>query len=499
MNKRKFNLSGVIAAVIAVLILVAVIPINIIANYYDKSFDMTPSKIYSLSDTTVSLVEETSDKAIDIYFMYDIDDLRAIPEFLPLYHTMVQLDKYDNITLHDVVPDENPELVEQLSSTGNLSIDDGDVIVKCGDTIKRVNAAAVFPYNDEGISTYAGEELIAGAIKIVTNGTLPKIYFLTGHGEKTINDNYASFANMLKTTNNYEAAELDLNSIDAVPDDAAIIFLAGPQSDITDSEKEKLLAYCDKGGAMAFFMAPVDNDVIFENVEDILEAYELEMHYNILEETNPDYILNNAAGESDPNVFRVEYTPTSDSFTVDLTTEINSLISSEGIIGGISNTRSFAGLDIGSQFIEKSSIINNTSTINDVTGAYSYTAQSIPCGGNDKTAEYAEALSGALLSPGYYSYNKQNGSKLLAIGTTDVLDSETMSMSIAVTQQLVQNSLIWLFNSDYDMNIGDKGVTFDYMSFKSAEQAESTLRIFTIIPVCVAAVGVIVWLKRRYS
>lgn len=499
MNKRKFNFTGIVAAIVSVLVLIAVVPINIIFNYYDKNFDMTPSSMYSLSETTTDLMDEVSDKKIELYFMYNIEDIRDETVFLPLYHTLTQLEDYDNVSLTAVMPDEDPELVESLSSVGNLTVSEADVIVKCENTIKKISFQDFFPYGEDGITAYAGEELLAGAIKIVTNGTLPKIYFLTGHGEKTINDNYAAYADMLKSTNNYQAAELDLSSSDEVPEDAAIVFIAGPQTDITDGEKEKLLKYAENGGAMAFFMAPVDSDVIFENIEDILIDYEIEMQYNILQETNPDLMLNNSAGEQDSYTFQVEYTPSSDSFTVDLTTEINTLVESSGLISGISNTRTFTGVDAGSQYIEKSSIIATTATVNSITDAYSYTTQSIPYGGNDSTAEYAESLNGAPMYPGYYSYNKQNGSKIIAIGTTDVLDSEKISASIAISQQLVQNSLIWLFNSDYDMDIGNKSMAFDYMSFPDAETAESTLRIFTFVPIVIAALGLIVWLKRRYS
>lgn len=499
MKKRKFNLSGIVALIIAVLVLAVVVPINIIVNYYDKDFDMTPSSMYTLSDTTVNLVNETKDHDIEIYFMQKLDNLRDIPEYLPLYHTMIQLEKYDNITLTDVVPDEEPALLESLNPNGNLNFIDGDIVVKCGSTIKKIDAATIFPYDSNGVTTYAGEELIAGAIRIVTNGSLPVIYFMTGHGEKTINDNYSTFADILKSTNNYEAAELDLSKEDSVPEDAAILFLAGPQTDITDDEKDKIMNYAQNGGAMAFFLPPVEDHIRFANIEDILAEYELEMNYNIVEETNPDNMLNNPDGEQDPYTFMVEYTPASDSFTVDLTSEINSIISEGSVVGGISNTRTFNAIGSGSAFIERSSLITNAPTVDTLTGIYSYTAQSIACGGDEKTAEYAESLSGQQLAPAYYSYNKQNGSKLIAVGTADVLDSEKMSASIAVSMQLVQNSLIWLFNSDYDMNIGNKGVTFDYMSFSSADEATSALRIFTVVPICIAVIGLLVWLKRRHS
>ena len=40
MKKRKFNLSGPIAIVIALLILAIFVPINLIVSYYDKVYDM---------------------------------------------------------------------------------------------------------------------------------------------------------------------------------------------------------------------------------------------------------------------------------------------------------------------------------------------------------------------------------------------------------------------------------------------------------------------------
>ena len=49
------------------------------------------------------------------------------------------------------------------------------------------------------------------------------------------------------------------------------------------------------------------------------------------------------------------------------------------------------------------------------------------------------------------------------------------------------------------MGIGNKANSYDTMHFESSEKATSVLRIFTIIPIAVAIVGVAVWLKRRYA
>ena len=181
MKKKKFNLSGVAAAVIAILVLVVFVPVNIIFNYYDKVFDMTPSGRYTLNKKTVQLLDETSDKQIEIYYLSLLKYFQDAPEYLSLYHTLTQLDERDNITLTCFEPDENPALAKQLDPDDILGISAGDIFVKCGDVIKKIDHNKIFQKSD-GVLEYAGEELIVAAIETCTSGSLPTVYFLTGHG-----------------------------------------------------------------------------------------------------------------------------------------------------------------------------------------------------------------------------------------------------------------------------------------------------------------------------
>ena len=71
MQKKKFNLSGIFAIILAILILLIAIPINLIFTYSDKVFDMTPAGKYTLNQKTVQLLNETSDKQIEIYYLYE--------------------------------------------------------------------------------------------------------------------------------------------------------------------------------------------------------------------------------------------------------------------------------------------------------------------------------------------------------------------------------------------------------------------------------------------
>ena len=128
-----------------------------------------------------------------------------------------------------------------------------------------------------------------------------------------------------------------------------------------------------------------------------------------------------------------------------------------------------------------------------------YTTKSVAMGGDTESQTEAETLSGEALYFGYYSYNKQTLGKLILFGTTDVMDIDKLYPTISGSQYLAIFSNTWLYDTDIEMGIGNKSNSYDTMSFADAQEAESVLRIFVIIPVVVAIIGVGVWLKRRYA
>lgn len=496
MQKKKFNLSGIFAIILSVLILLIAVPINLIFSYSDKVFDMTPSGKYTLNKKTVQLLDEVSDKQIEVYYLYDysLSIFQDTPEFLPLYHTLDELDKRDNVTLITFNPDEEADRATALDPSGILGISKGDVFVKCGDVIKKIDHDRIFQTTSDGVFQYAGEELIASAVKVCTSGSLPTVYFLTGHGEKSINDSYETYATTLKT-NNYDVQEINLDETGAVPDNAAIIYIVGLTKDITDSEFTLLSNYADKGGSLAVFAAPCETKGRFTNLDKLLEKFELGIDYNYVTETNSVNQLQNRDAKQSDNYFRVQYTPATEDFTEDLTTDINYLINEGQYVAGISNTRSVYEYAVETSYIEKSPIVQN---ILDATTS-NYTTVSTPMGGDSWSQSEAENLSGEALYFGYYSYNKQTLGKLILFGTTDIMDIEQVAWTISGTQYLAIFSNTWLYDTDVEMGIGNKSNTYDTMHFSDAPEAESVLRIFVIIPIVVAIIGVAVWLKRRYA
>lgn len=496
MQKRKFNLSGPIAIVVALVVLLIFVPINLIIAYYDKVYDMTPAGKYTLNQKTAELLDSTSDKEIEIYFTSQLRYLQQVPEYLPLYHTLTQLEERDNIKLICFDPNSDPVTAESLDPTGILGISTGDVFVKSGDVIKKVSHTLIF---QNEMNEYAGEDLIAGAIKICTSGSLPTVYFLTGHGEKSIDDSYKIYADQLKSQN-YDVQELNLDGASSMPENAKIVYLVGPQSDITDHEAELLDTYLENGGSASFLLAPCETEGRFLNIEKILDKFGILIDYNYVTETAPANKLQNRDAEQSDNFMRIQYVPTTDDFTEDLTTDIINLVEQGGYTAGISNARSLTEIPESSFAnagnVEISPIIENTPSSTD--GTYSTVSRSM--GGDDTTVLEADnELSGIELAFGYYSYNKLTGGKVIAIGSTDMIDSDEVAPSVNGTGTLTLFSNTWLYTIEDEIGIGNKVTAVDSMTFKDANEATTAIALTVIIPLAVAVIGVAVWLKRRHA
>ncbi|MBQ6181589.1 MAG: GldG family protein [Ruminococcus sp.] len=516
MNKKKLNLSGPFAFILAILVLLIFVPVNLIVKYYDKVYDMTPSKRYTLNQKTVDLLDETKDKEIDVYYLSKLQYLQDNPEYLSLYHTLTQLDARDNITLHCIDPDKDVATAQMLDPTGIIGMGKSDVFVKCGDVIKRVEEARIFQ-KVNGVLHYDGEELISGAIKTVTKGSLPTVYFLTGHGEKSIyavdNDEssgygtehgFGMYARQL-FAKNYDVKELDLDKAGTIPANAAIITLAGPEKDLTAKEAELISEYLDNGGSVSFLIGPSETEGRFKNIEKILDKFGIQMDYNVVKENNPICQFENRDYVKDPTFLRVEFvdnTGAENDYTEDLTSELIMLIDNGAYTPGVSNTRSFYLMDeysfADASTTEVGYLFTNTPDPSNKDEA-KYTTDSQAMGGDKTTVEEADGLDEKELALGVYGYNKATGGKIVALGSKDMVDADEMWPTTGGVQALTLFSNTWLYDADDSLGVGTKINSYDYMQFSSAGKAKATIAILIIFPLAVAVIGVLVWLKRRHA
>ena len=488
----------VVAVVFGTIALAIVVLINLMVSRMNVVWDMTPTGMYKLTDSTKNYLK-TVDKQVNFYFLFDMDVLSTDTDSMPLYNAMKEYSSFDCINFRAFDPDSDPDKTKELQDMG-FTISQGDIVVECDGRCKHIPAYTMFETHTNQSSDgkqntssvyFTGENIITGAIEAVVTGKETKIYFLTGHSEKAIDTDYTILKKNL-AARNYIAEPLDLTSKDSIPEDAAIVIVAAPKSDISQSELNALNNYLDNGGNICFWMSPNEDEIDYTNIESILNDFSLSMDYDRVTETDPDLYVPN-----DPTSFRCSIVVADDTTNIDLTSELKQFVN-QGAIPVMTNSRSFTQIyDEGNnrQNVTAGSLLQTIDRIGDG----SSTAVGEPFGG----AKPRDRISNCILDLAMYSTDsKRSGAKIMVMGNGEFLDDENIYqayMTIPVNLQLSVFS--WMYDSDkaLDFGIAGKERTFDEMTIDTASNAKVTNVIFIVVPIAVGLIGGIVWLRRRYS
>jgi ABC-type uncharacterized transport system involved in gliding motility auxiliary subunit len=102
------------------------------------------------------------------------------------------------------------------------------------------------------------EESVSEALRRVLEKQQKKIYFLTGHGERSGPQERRGYQVAQKALKNegYELSELNLMRESDIPKDAALLIIAAPQKDLLANEVAALGRYLDRGGRVFLLLDP---------------------------------------------------------------------------------------------------------------------------------------------------------------------------------------------------------------------------------------------------
>jgi ABC-type uncharacterized transport system involved in gliding motility auxiliary subunit len=228
---------------------------NVLANRYDKSFDATSNKRYSLSDQTVKIVKGLKQDATITYF-------DRPSGFAP---SKDQLDLYSNLSpkvhVKYVDPDKDPMAARAAGFKNN-----GTAIVQVG--LNKNEAKSVT------------EEEITGALIRDLKNTTRTVCFVTGSGEHQIDDSgrngYSRFKDLLGK-DNYAAKSIDLLQKAEVPGECTVLVVAGPRGDYQQPAVDAIKKFVEDGGRALFLLDPplkmgrseiADNDALAGVLQD---------------------------------------------------------------------------------------------------------------------------------------------------------------------------------------------------------------------------------------
>ena len=242
--ERRQTRYGALAGTSVVLVISIVAGLNYVLSRQNHRWDLTAAQQYSLSDQTQQVLDNLSAPIRILVFARE-------PEF-PRYQD--RLDEYayqsSQVTVDYIDADRQPLLARQyeIQTYGTIVFDyDGRI---------------------ERVESDSEQDLTNALIKVV-EGTEQIVYFIEGHGEKAHTnpdrDGYSSVSAALGL-DNFAVESLVLAQQPAVPDNATVVVVAGPQTDLLPSELEALRIYLNRGGKLLVLIdPPITNDTPVPN------------------------------------------------------------------------------------------------------------------------------------------------------------------------------------------------------------------------------------------
>jgi ABC-type uncharacterized transport system involved in gliding motility auxiliary subunit len=258
------------ATTYVLLVITVVVVANVIADRFNKSYDTTSNKRYSLSEQTAKIVKSLKQNATITYFNQstrfgDGKDL---------------LDEYANLSpkvrVEYVDPDKNPQAA-RAAGIRNF----GTAVVQIGTRKEEAKSMT--------------EEGITGAFIRDLKSSTRTVCFVTGSGERQIEDSdregLSRFRDFL-AKDNYESKTINLLQKAEVPNDCTTLVVAGPTRNYEQPEVEAIKKYVEGGGrALLMLDAPLksgrseidDNDAL----AGILQNWGVTLNKDLILDLNP--------------------------------------------------------------------------------------------------------------------------------------------------------------------------------------------------------------------
>jgi ABC-type uncharacterized transport system involved in gliding motility auxiliary subunit len=282
---------------VGVLLVVALIGIiNYLGWKYYKRLDWTRTDLYTLSEKSEGLMA-TLDREIEaVVFMG--------PE-QPLFEPALELlSRYEAASPHFSVRVVDPakNLMEAQNTVDRFQLSQVDVIVlDGGDDRQIIESADLAEYDYSGLqfgrgpemTGFKGEQALTGAILELVEESKPKILFTVGHGELALDEFSArglSQVGDLLEQDNFEIEEWGSLGKPAVPDDTALVVIAGPTANFLEPELTVLATYIDAGGRLLVLLDPIvdDSGMRVTGLEELLSLYGVEVGADIvIDPSNP--------------------------------------------------------------------------------------------------------------------------------------------------------------------------------------------------------------------
>lgn len=232
---------GIVIAIV-MLCLTFTVGVNVFTNSLSYRWDVTAAKQHTLTAGTVDFIK-TINRPVELTALYVGFPPKYLEDLLKEYERLSK----GNIKAEIIDP---LEKISYAAKFGNvISGNERKIILRFGDERKDID------FSESALT----EEQLTNAIVRVTRESR-QVYFLAGHGEYLLsseeNQGLSRFAKLLHA-NNISSKSLMLGIEGSVPEDCDVLIIAGPRNDLTDKEQRLIEEYLNRGGDALFLIENV--------------------------------------------------------------------------------------------------------------------------------------------------------------------------------------------------------------------------------------------------
>lgn len=283
--KSKWLINGTMTFLLIAIIIAVFIAINIMMQKLELApLDFTQEKLYTLTDESKERVKNI-DKNVTIYFVGYTDENSTL-DLAKQYKKA-----NEKIVAESVDINNRPDLANKYGIESGTQ----GIIVECGDRSKVLTENDLITYDTSTYETISiAEEKLTSSIISVTSGKVPKVYFLTGYSEFSLNENM-NYLNVYLENEINEIATLNILTTGKIPDDCDTLVITTPNRDFDEMATNAIMTYIQSGRNILWLNAAITSQKDMPNVNKILANYGVKpFEVGVIRETNADKMITNS-------------------------------------------------------------------------------------------------------------------------------------------------------------------------------------------------------------
>ena len=475
--RRKWLSDGIKTILIIAILFAAYVAINIWAEKAElPQIDITQNKIYTLSDASKNAIKNIEQETM--IYVYGIDEISSFYDLLKQYN-----DTNPNIKYKIINQETDLDMIQEYGLASGYQV----VIIKSNESEKVIDVANEFSTVDYTTYTQVDitEQVLTNSILALVEENKPKVYFLQGHEEMTID--YLGILNFFLTNEGYEVANLNLATQGVVPEDCDILAILSPVEDLFEAEVQPLKDYINRGGKIFF-----TNDSYITTQADKTNWKSVLGEYGV--EIEDGFVFEFAQDKSSTQLEHLFIPEVSNAHEITADIYTDTYVPMYTIFA----SRLKFAEDLTPLGVVKETLITSSSEAKFITDINSDIENKLASAQAEKS-EIGSVLSKTVNTP----EGESKTSKLVIIsngtfytGLPFPLDTEATMIEVASNKDIILNSLGFLAERENSVKIRKDLNAATFVYTPTEQQTRIVLTIIFVIPAFIIISGIIIWRYR---